>query len=201
MSSSALAAGLRQLCGKLAVQEHKEDSDEQLLHVFLSRRDEGAFAALVGRHGPMVLHVCRRVLGHHQDAEDAFQATFLVLARNSAKLRKKTALASWLYGTANRIAMKAKQSAARRRQHAQQAPARPSVNPADELCWREVRTMLDEEIARLPEICGACRSGEVLRSRSDPVETTSRRGGRISRQSAGDQSADVGDIRTKPRGS
>jgi len=152
MSSSTLAAGLRRLLGKLAAQQCRDDSDEHLLHAFLSRRDDSAFAVLVRRHGPMVLHVCRRVLEHVQDAEDAFQATFLVLARNAGSLRDKTSLASFLYGTAYRIAMKAKQAAARRRKHEGQTPPRPQVDPADELSWREVRTLLDEEIARLPEI-------------------------------------------------
>ncbi|MHB1424222.1 MAG: sigma-70 family RNA polymerase sigma factor [Gemmataceae bacterium] len=152
MSSSALAAGLRHLRDRLAAQQINEDSDEQLLRIFLTRRDNSAFEALVRRHGPMVLHVCRRVLGHQQDAEDAYQAVFLVLARNAAALRKKTALASWLHGTAYRLALKAKQAAARRRKHERQAPARPSVNPADELSWREVRALLDEEVGRLPEI-------------------------------------------------
>ncbi len=151
MSSSALAAGIRQLRRKLAGQQPSQDSDEQLLQAFMNRREDSAFAALVRRHGPMVLHVCRRVLGHEQDAEDAFQATFLVLARNAAALRNKTSLASFLHGTAYRTAMKIRQSAARRRKYESQAPPRPSVNPADELSWGEIRTLLDEEIARLPE--------------------------------------------------
>lgn len=151
MSSSALAAGIRHLRRKLAGQQLSQDSDEQLLHAFLTRHDDSAFAALMHRHGPMVLHVCRRVLGHEQDAEDAFQATFLVLARNAAGLRNKTSLASWLHGTAYRTALKAKQAAARRRKYEGQAPSRPPTDPADELSWREVRALLDEEIARLPE--------------------------------------------------
>ncbi len=152
MSSSALAASLRNLRGRLAAQQHSEGSDEQLLHAFTSRRDDSAFAALVRRHGPMVLHVCRRVLGHEQDAEDAFQAAFLVLARRAAGLRKKTRLPSFLHGIAYRTAMKAKQSAARRHKHEGLAPARSPANPADELSWREVQALLDEEISRLPEI-------------------------------------------------
>ncbi len=152
MSSSALAAGIRQLRRKLAAQQTDVHSDERLLHAFISNRDDSAFAALVRRYGPMVLNVCRRVLGHEEDAEDAFQATFLVLARNAAALRNKTSLASFLYGTAYRTALKAKQSAARRRKHERQALSRPSTDPAAELSWREVRMLLDEEIARLPEI-------------------------------------------------
>jgi len=152
MSSSALAAGLRRLRGQLAAQQRREDSDEHLLHAFLSRRDDSAFAVLVHRHGPMVLHICRRVLGHEQDAEDAFQATFLVLARNAAALRNKASLAGFLHGIAYRTAKKAKQSAARRRKHEGRASSRTPADPSDELSWRETRSLLDEEINRLPEI-------------------------------------------------
>src|SRR5438132_8485949 len=92
-------------------------TDRQLLDDFAARRDETAFTTLVARHGPMVLRVCRRVLRHEQDAEDAFQATFLVLARNPGSIRKREAVANWLYGVAYRTAMRAKRSAARRRNH------------------------------------------------------------------------------------
>src|SRR5579884_1270084 len=155
MSHSALTAGIRQLRHKLASQHLNEDSDESLLHAFAARREDSAFAVLVRRHGPMVLHVCRRVLGHEQDAEDAFQATFLVLARSAASLRKKSSLASFLHGTAYRLAMSAKRTAARRRKYESSLGAltqpRSPVEPAEELSWREVRALLDEEIARLPE--------------------------------------------------
>jgi RNA polymerase sigma factor (sigma-70 family) len=151
MNGSALAAEVRYLRGRLALQLCDRESDEQLLHAFQSHGDQRAFAGLVHRHGPMVLHVCRRVLGHQQDAEDAFQAAFLVLARNVAGLRKKSSLASFLHGIAYRTALKVKQAAARRRKHENQAPARQAAGPADDLSWREVRTLLDEEISRLPE--------------------------------------------------
>jgi RNA polymerase sigma factor (sigma-70 family) len=155
MSSPALAAGIRQLRRSLAAQQLTDESDEQLLHAFTSRRDDSAYAALMRRHGPMVLRVCRRVLGNEQDAEDAFQATFLVLARNAASLRNKTALASWLHGTAYRTALKAKQAVARRSKHegsrVAQLQSRSPANPSDELLWHEVREMLDEEISLLPE--------------------------------------------------
>jgi RNA polymerase sigma factor (sigma-70 family) len=159
MSSSVLSAGIRRLRGLVAGQHRQDESDDQLLHAFTSRRDESAFAALLRRHGPMVLGVCRRVLGHQQDAEDAFQATFLVLARGAAALRRKSALASFLHGTAHRIARTAKRAAARRRKYEGQAPTRTPDDPAGELSWREVQALLDEEIARLPD---AYRSVFVL---------------------------------------
>jgi RNA polymerase sigma factor (sigma-70 family) len=124
-------------------------SDRQLLEDFTSRRSESAFAALVGRHGPMVLRVCRRVLRHEQDAEDALQATFLVLARHTAAIQKRDALAAWLHGVAYCTAMKAKRTAARRRRHEallQTFASRAAPSPA----WDDVQAVLDEEVQRLP---------------------------------------------------
>src|SRR5690348_6142592 len=82
--------------------------DPQLLERFLTQRSEAAFAALVQRHGPMVLSVCRRVLHHTQDAEDAFQATFLVLARKAGSIRKHESVGSWLHGVAYRVSRMSK---------------------------------------------------------------------------------------------
>src|SRR5262249_18354854 len=90
-------------------------SDAQLLEQFAARRDEDAFTALVERHSPMVFGVCRRVLGHEQDAEDAFQATFLVLARNAGSRAWRVSVGPWLYAVALRVALKARTLAARRR--------------------------------------------------------------------------------------
>jgi RNA polymerase sigma-70 factor (ECF subfamily) len=89
-------------------------TDSQLLELFLSRRDEAAFEILVRRHGPTVLGVCRRILGDWHDAEDDFQATFLVLARKSAVVMPRDRLGNWLYGVACRTALKARTASARR---------------------------------------------------------------------------------------
>jgi RNA polymerase sigma factor (sigma-70 family) len=126
-------------------------TDRHLLEDFCACRDHGAFAALVVRHGPMVLRVCRRVLNHEQDAEDAFQATFLVLAQKAGSIRKREALAEWLHGVAYRTATEAKRKAARRRTHeARLGALLPQLTPSPS--WDDVRAVLDEEIQRLPAI-------------------------------------------------
>jgi RNA polymerase sigma factor (sigma-70 family) len=124
-------------------------SDAQLLGRFVADRDEDAFAALVRRHGPMVLGVCRRILGHQQDAEDAFQAAFLVLARRAASVVKRETPAAFLYGVAHRTALRAKERAARRRATERQVEdmPHPEVPPAEAQDWRPV---LDRELDLLP---------------------------------------------------
>src|SRR5438128_2226400 len=142
-------------------------TDHQLLDDFAAHRDEAAFAALVARHGPMVLRVCRRVLNHEQDAEDAFQATFLVLARHTGSIRKREALANWLHGVAYRTAMKAKRSAARRRNHEarlRDLTPRTAASPT----WDDVQAILDEEIRRLPETYRAAFVLCILEGKSGP---------------------------------
>ncbi len=129
--------------------------DAALLGRYVARRDPAAFEALVARHGPMVLRVCRRVLGHEADAEDAFQATFLVLARKAQSVRPAGALAAWLHGVACRIALGARTAAARRRRRegaeVDIAPPDPHPDPLAELTAREALRTLDEEVRRLPE--------------------------------------------------
>jgi RND family efflux transporter MFP subunit len=127
------------------------DADELLLHRFAVRHDQAAFAALVARHGPMVLGVCCRALRDAGDVEDAFQATFLVLARKARSLARPQLLAHWLYAVARRTAQEARARTARR--HSKQQPivdvaAPDTTAPA---AWADLRPVLDEEIARLPE--------------------------------------------------
>jgi RNA polymerase sigma factor (sigma-70 family) len=124
-------------------------TDQQLLQRFVATREEPAFAALVERHGPMALAVCRSVLGHAQDAEDVCQATFLALARNAASVRKPNSLAHWLHGVARRLALRAR--AARTRRDDQRDVKRSATTPLDELTGRELQRILHEELAHLPE--------------------------------------------------
>jgi RNA polymerase sigma factor (sigma-70 family) len=125
--------------------------DEELVQRFAVQRDEAAFEALVRRHGPMVLAVCRRILRNGPDVEDAFQATFLVLTRKAASLRGRDAVGSWLYGVAYRLALRARTDAARRRAQESRALQRPAADPWTDLTVREAQTILDAELARLPD--------------------------------------------------
>ncbi len=125
-------------------------ADQELLARFLDQHDENAFQALLHRHGPMVLDVCRSLVPSSADAEDAFQATFLVLFLRARQIRSAGRLSSWLHGVAYRTALKARAACARRHQQESRA-ARPESTACEDLTWREVRELLHEEIARLPE--------------------------------------------------
>jgi RNA polymerase sigma factor (sigma-70 family) len=125
-------------------------ADDALLARFLSARDEDAFAALVQRHGGMVWGVCRRLLRDYHDAEDCFQAVFLVLARKAGSVRKRASVASWLYGVALRTAREANRMSTRRRSRERplEGTPDPCVAPSDPQDWRPV---LDQALAALPE--------------------------------------------------
>jgi RNA polymerase sigma factor (sigma-70 family) len=125
--------------------------DSVLLQRFQARQDEDAFAVLVQRHGRLVLGVCRRVLRHDQDAEDAFQAVFLALARCTSSIRKPDALSSWLHGVAYRTAMDLKRSAARRRAHERRVEAMSHEAHSSPPGLGELQAILDEEVNRLPQ--------------------------------------------------
>src|SRR5262249_44075451 len=126
-------------------------TDGQLLECFLARREEAAFEALVRRHGPMVLGVCRRVLRNAHDAEDAFQATFLVLVRKAASLLPREAVGNWLYGVAYHTALKARAAALRRRAKEAQVRAMSPREARPEDAGQEWRPLLDHELSRLPD--------------------------------------------------
>jgi RNA polymerase sigma factor (sigma-70 family) len=131
-------------------------SDAALLERFVRGGDEAAFELLVWRHGPMVLGACRRVLRHEQDAEDAFQATFLTLARKAGEAGRRGSLGGWLYTVAYRVALRARQRQAARGQRegpleGDPAPSGVGAGPVEELARREVWPVLDAEVARLPE--------------------------------------------------
>jgi RNA polymerase sigma-70 factor (ECF subfamily) len=126
-------------------------TDRELLLRFLRLADQAAFTASIQRHGPMVLGLCRRVLNHEQDAEDAFQATFLILARRAASIQNPDLLGSWLYGVAIRTARKAKAQLTRRRQLERKAASVPPMEePPLDHDWQELRSALDDELNRLP---------------------------------------------------
>src|SRR5581483_2852609 len=126
-------------------------TDRQLLERFAARRDEEAFAQLVRRHGPLVLGVCRQILRHEQDAEDAFQATFLVLARKAGSIRSAEALPNWLYGVANRLATRMKATARKRQTREVALVDSPTPEPGLGGELDDLGPVLHEEIGRLPD--------------------------------------------------
>jgi RNA polymerase sigma factor (sigma-70 family) len=124
-----------------------------LLDRFVTQRDMGAFAVLVRRHGPMVMRVCQRVLHNAHDAEDAFQATFIVLMRKAPAIGQRELLANWLYGVASKVAANARLQATRRQAHVKCAEPRQlegAERPSSEASWQDIRPVLDEELNRLP---------------------------------------------------
>jgi RNA polymerase sigma factor (sigma-70 family) len=141
---------LEQLRGLVLAEQDGGRSDGELLARYLADRDEAAFAALVHRHGALVWGVCRRLLPDVHDAEDAFQATFLILARKASSIRRQHSVGSWLHGVACRVARKLRAGLAWCA-----APPPPDertvADPADDVSWREVKGVLDEELGRLPE--------------------------------------------------
>jgi RNA polymerase sigma factor (sigma-70 family) len=127
-----------------------ETADGPLLRRFLEEHDEAAFAALLQRHGPLVLGVCQRILRDAHAAEDAFQATFLVLVRKARSIARPDLLGNWLYGVACRTARKAKTDAARRQAREARAQPRSAGDAAADVDRADLRRVLDEEVSRLP---------------------------------------------------
>jgi RNA polymerase sigma factor (sigma-70 family) len=147
MAKDSLSAVLHHLRRLAAA----DQDDRALLQRFIRQRDESAFAVLMRRHGELVRRVCRGVLGHEHDAEDAFQATFLILARKARAIRKEASLASWLFGVARRTSLKAKQATIRRQQRHVPGPRAVPESPVSEAALRELQAILDDEVDRLPD--------------------------------------------------
>jgi RNA polymerase sigma factor (sigma-70 family) len=150
-SESSLACVLRYIHQLAENPSERQRSDAELLQSFLDERDGMAFRHLMQRHGRMVLSVCRQVLRQREDAEDAFQAVFLILARKAASICKGSSLASWLHGVAFRTSLKARAKMSKRRRHEKQAAKAGFMQPDRDLALRELQTVLAEEVARLAE--------------------------------------------------
>src|SRR5215510_13025526 len=133
MRNTSTTPLVRYLHGLAGTCQTSELSDRELVQRFADQRDEVAFAALVGRHGAMVIGVCQRVLGQEQDAEDVFQAVFLVLSRKAGSLRRKEAVGPWLFGVAHRLALKARQETRVRREREGCRAEKPTSEPLVEL--------------------------------------------------------------------
>jgi RNA polymerase sigma factor (sigma-70 family) len=142
---------IRHLRRAVLRQDRAGKMDGQLLASFIDQKDDAAFEALVRRHGPMVFGVCRRVVGNHHDAEDAFQATFLVLARKASSVRPRERVANWLHGVALRTAMKAKAMTMKRRGREKQVAEMPQPEANQQDQWHDLQPLLDQELTVLPE--------------------------------------------------
>jgi RNA polymerase sigma factor (sigma-70 family) len=150
MANRPLSGVIDQLRKTAQRADQSPPTDGQLLRRYIQTREDAAFEALVRLHGPMVLGACRRLLDHVQDAEDAFQATFLVLARKAASVAPPEAVGSWLYGVAYNTALKARAASVRRRAKEKQVTAMPDLVAAEDV-WPDLAPLLDSELNRLPD--------------------------------------------------
>jgi RNA polymerase sigma factor (sigma-70 family) len=151
MATSQMSEIIQHLRRTVLLRDGAGLTDGQLLEDYLSRRDQAALAALVRRHGPMVWGVCRRVLHNHHDAEDAFQATFLVLVRKAASIVPRQMVANWLYGVAHQTALNARATAAKRKGRERQVMEMPEPAVTGQDLWADLQPLLDEELSRLPD--------------------------------------------------
>jgi RNA polymerase sigma factor (sigma-70 family) len=152
MANNRMSEVLQHLRRTALLRDEAGLTDGQLLEDYLRRREDAALAALVRRHGPMVWGVCRRVLGNYHDAEDAFQATFLVLVRKAASIVPREMVANWLYGVAHQTARKARATTARRGARERQVTQMPEPAATDPELWDDVQPLLDQELSGLPDI-------------------------------------------------
>ncbi len=145
-------AGIRRLLGATLKLDQSNRSDRNLLRQFTACHDESAFAALVKRHGNLVLGVCRRSLSNSHDAEDACQAVFLILAKKAESERWQSSIANWLYSTARRVSRNARRAVKSRARHEGRAGVAKPLTPLDQMSGRELLVALDDELEKLPGI-------------------------------------------------
>jgi RNA polymerase sigma factor (sigma-70 family) len=150
MANSNTSEVIQHLCSAVLL-DRAGMTDGQLLDCFLTLRDAAALAALVRRHVPMVWGVCRRILHNYHDAEDAFQATFLVLVRKAAVVEPREMVANWLHGVAYQTALKARSAAARRKERERQVVEMPDPAALEQDVWLDLQPLLDQELSRLPD--------------------------------------------------
>src|SRR5262245_43491550 len=149
MANGQLTKVVRHLRRMLGAAAASDLTDRQLLERFTASRDEEAFATLVSRHAPLVLGVCRRILGHAQDAEDAFQAAFLVLARKAGTVGWQESVGNWLYSVAYHLASRLRLQSARRRRHEREAATMQAGNAGEGVDWQQLGRVLDDEMHAL----------------------------------------------------
>jgi RNA polymerase sigma factor (sigma-70 family) len=155
MAETPVARVLHHIQKLFAAQRGEKCSDQHLVQRFVDAGDADAFEVLLRRHGPMVLRVCRQVVRHAQDAEDVFQATFLVLARKAAAIRKQASVASWLHGVAYRLSIRARAGTLRQVAREEQGKSVPLMDLPADVTWLELQEGLHEELDRLGEAYGA----------------------------------------------
>jgi RNA polymerase sigma factor (sigma-70 family) len=151
MPANRVSEVIQYLRRVLPSQDAADVTDGLLLGRFIEEKDEAAIQGLIRRHGPMVWGVCCRLLRDHHDAEDAFQATFLVLVRKAASIVPQGMVANWLYGVAPQTALKARANAARRKGRERQVTEMPEPAAAKQDLWNDLQPLLDQELSRLPE--------------------------------------------------
>jgi RNA polymerase sigma factor (sigma-70 family) len=151
MTTSKLREVIQHLRRAVLLREGADLTDGQLLECFVSCQEAAALEALVRRHGPMVWGVCQRTLRNHHDAEDAFQATFLVLVRKAASIYPRAKVGNWLYGVAHQTALKARATRAKRRVRERPVTQMPEPAVTEKDLWSDLQPLLDQEVSRLPE--------------------------------------------------
>jgi RNA polymerase sigma factor (sigma-70 family) len=151
MATSRMSKVIHQLHSAAMRWEAVDLTDGQLLDAFVKRREQAALEVLVRRHAPMIWSVCRRILDNHHDAEDAFQATFLVLVRKAPSIMPREMVGNWLYGVAQQTARKARTTTAKRQARERQQTAMPETDVTERELWSDLQPLLDKELSLLPD--------------------------------------------------